>query len=117
MFQNADIVRQIGKIVENEKILSVFLVLIMALCLTVPALASAPEVIINGNPYDKLLRGMPEQTEDYVTVQISGDFQLTGAAVILGASDYNGLFGVQEMLVPCHNITLDLNGYALPEAE
>lgn len=95
-----------------KKFLSICLAVVLALSLTVPAFASSPEILINGNPYDKLLRGLLEQTEDEVTIQLTGDFALT-AAVVLGASDYNGLFGGNEMVVPCHKITLDLNGYTL----
>lgn len=95
-----------------KKLLSICIAIVLTLSLTVPAFASSSEILINGNPYDKLLRGLLEQTEDEATIQLNGDFGLT-AAVVLGASDYNGLFGGNEMVVPCHNITLDLNGYTL----
>lgn len=46
-------------------------------------------------------------------MRLESDVQLTDTAVILGASDYGGLFNGQEVTIPSHNIVLDLNGYTL----
>ena len=38
---------------------------------------------------------------------------LTNTAVVLGTSDYGGMFNGQEMTIPSRNIVLDLNGHTL----
>ena len=92
------------------------LLLTLALCvgLSVPALAAEEQkIVVNGQTYEKVLQTLLSCTEDEpVTLRLESDIQLT-AAVILGASDYDGLFGGEVITVIPHDITIDLNGYTL----
>ena len=97
------------------------LLLTLALCvgLSVPALAAEEQKIVvnDGEVYAHVLRALLSCTEDEpVTLRLESDIRLT-AAVILGASDYDGLFGGEVITVIPHDITIDLNGYTLTGEE
>lgn len=97
------------------------LLLSLALCvgLSVPALAAEEQKIVvnDGEVYAHVLRALLSCTEDEpVTLRLESDIRLT-AAVILGASDYDGLFGGEVITVIPHDITIDLNGYTLTGEE
>ena len=71
------------------------------------------KIVVNGNTYQFLLKAMASQEGDPLTVRLDSDVQLTNTAVILGTSDYGGMFNGQEMTIPSRNIVLDLNGHTL----
>ena len=72
------------------------------------------KIVVNGETYQFLLRAILSQEEDEpVTVRLDSDVQLTNTAVVLGTSDYGGMMGGNEVTVPSHDITLDLNGHTL----
>lgn len=71
------------------------------------------KITVNGNTYQFLLKAMTSEEGDPLTVRLDSDVQLTSTAVILGTSDYGGLFNGMEMTIPSRNIVLDLNGHTL----
>ncbi len=71
------------------------------------------KIVVNGETHQFLLRGLCSVEGDDADVRLDSDVQLTDFAVILGTSDYGGMFNGQEMTVPPHNIVIDLNGYTL----
>jgi len=74
------------------------------------------QIVVNGNTYQFLAKAMMSEEGDPLTVRLDSDVQLTDTAVILGTSDYGGMFP-QEMTIPSHNIVLDLNGHTLTAEE
>lgn len=84
-----------------------------------PADTAAPEstgqkIVVGEETYDRLLRAIMSEEEDKpVTVRLESDVQLTGFAVVLGTSDYDGAMGGQEVTVASHDVTVDLNGFTL----
>ena len=70
-------------------------------------------IVVNGNTYQFLAKAMMSEEGDPLTVRLDSDVLLTDTAVILGTSDYGGLFNGMEMTIPSHNIVLDLNGHTL----
>ena len=61
-----------------------------------------------------LLAAIISEDEDKpVTVRLESDVQLTGFAVVLGTSDYDGAMGGQEVTVASHDVTVDPNGFTL----
>lgn len=100
----------------KKKWMSLLLVLALCLGLTLPASAAEGQKIVVGDEtYEQLLRAIMSETEaDSVTARLDTDVTLT-AAVILGSSDYNGLFP-EPMTVTAKNVTIDLNGFALTAA-
>ena len=96
----------------KKRIASVCLALLVCLSLTLPAMAEEQKITVNGETYPLVLRALLSQTEDEVTLRLDSNIQLT-SCIVLGSSDYNGLFGGQVITVPCHNVTIDLNGYTL----
>lgn len=97
----------------KKRIASVCLALLVCLSLTLPAMAEEQKITVNGETYPLVLRALLSQTEDEVTLRLDSNIQLTSCCIVLGSSDYNGLFGGQMITVPCHNVTIDLNGYTL----
>lgn len=71
------------------------------------------KITVNGNTYQYLAKAMMSEEGDPLTVRLDSDVQLTDTAVILGTSDYDGLFNGMEMTIPSRNIVLDLNGHTL----
>ena len=71
------------------------------------------KIVVNGNTYQFLLKAMASEEGDPLTVRLDSDVQLTNTAVVLGTSDYGGMFNGQEMTIPSRNIVLDLNGHTL----
>lgn len=71
------------------------------------------KIVVGENTYQYLARALFSEEDDPLTVRLESDVQLTDVSVVLGTSDYGGMFGGQEMTVPSHNITIDLNGYTL----
>lgn len=71
------------------------------------------KIVVNGNTYQFLAKAMFSEEGDPLTVRLDSDVQLTDTAVILGTSDYGGMFGGQEMTIPSRSIILDLNGHTL----
>lgn len=71
------------------------------------------KITVNGNTYQFLLKAMTSEEGDPLTVRLDSDVQLTSTAVILGTSDYGGMFNGMEMTIPSRNIVLDLNGHTL----
>lgn len=70
------------------------------------------KIVVNGNTYQFLAKALMSEEGDPLTVRLDSDVQLTDTAVILGTSDYGGMFP-QAMTVPSQNIVLDLNGHTL----
>lgn len=99
----------------KRKIIALGLAFVMCLSLTIPAAADEQKITVNGETYELVLRALLAQTEDEpVTLRLETDIQLTNdAAIVLGSSDYNGLFGGAVITVIPHDITIDLNGYTL----
>ena len=95
------------------------LLLALALCLGLTVSAAAAEgqkITVGDQTYDALLGAIMSETEaDSVTARLDSDVTLT-AAVVIGSSDYNGLFP-QPMTVTAKNVTVDLNGYTLTAAK
>lgn len=71
------------------------------------------KITVNGNTYQYLAKAMMSEEGDPLTVRLDSDVQLTDTAVILGTSDYDGLFNGMEMTIPSRSIVLDLNGHTL----
>ena len=71
------------------------------------------QIVVNGNTYQFLAKAMMSEEGDPLTVRLDSDVQLTSTAVILGTSDYDGLFNGMEMTIPSRSIVLDLNGHTL----
>lgn len=71
------------------------------------------KIVVNGNTYQFLAKAMMSEEGDPLTVRLDSDVQLTDTAVILGTSDYGGMFNGMEMTIPSRNIVLDLNGHTL----
>ena len=68
------------------------------------------KIVVNGETYQYLLRAIMSEEEDKpVTVRLESNVQLTDFAVVLGTADY----GMGEMTVASHDVTIDLNGYTL----
>ena len=97
----------------KKRIASVCLALLVCLSLTLPAMAQEQKITVNGETYPLVLQALLSQTQDEVTLRLDSNIQLTSCCIVLGSSDYNGLFGGQVITVPCHNVTIDLNGYTL----
>lgn len=97
----------------KKRIATVCLALLVSLSLTLPAMAEEQKITVNGETYPLVLRALLSQTQDEVTLRLDSNVQLTSSCIVLGSSDYNGLFGGQVITVPCHNVTIDLNGYTL----
>lgn len=99
----------------KRKLLSLGLALVICLSLIIPAMAEEQRITVNGETYGLILRALLAQTEDVpVTLRLETDIQLTNdAAVVLGSSDYHGLFGGAVITVIPHDITIDLNGHTL----
>ncbi len=75
------------------------------------------KIVVNGNTYQLLLKAISSEEGDPLTVRLDSDVRLTNTAVILGTSDYGGMFNGMEMTVPSRNIVLDLNGHTLAAEE
>ena len=95
------------------------LLLVLALCLGLALPASAAEgekITVGDETYDALLQAIMSETEaDSVTARLDSDVTLS-AAVVIGSSDYNGLFD-EPMTVTAKSVTIDLNGYTLTAAK
>ncbi len=99
-----------------KQALSLTLTLVLFLSLAVPAFAAEEQrIVANGEVYDKLLAALMSEPEDKpLTVTLESDVDLTGGvAIVIGSSDYGGLFGGQTMTIASHDITIDLNGHTL----
>ena len=95
------------------------LALVLALCLglAVPAAAAEQKITVGDQTYGQVLQAILSQKEDKpVSLRLDSDIQLT-AAVVLGASDYGGLFDGETITVSSHDVTVDLNGFALTGAK
>lgn len=71
------------------------------------------KIVINGETYQLLLKALISEEGDPLTARLDSDVLLTNTAIILGTSDYGGMFNGQEITVPSHNIVIDLNGHTL----
>ncbi len=71
------------------------------------------KIVVNGNTYQFLAKALFSEEGDPLAVRLDSDVLLADTAVILGTSDYGGMFNGQEMTIPSHNIVLDLNGHTL----
>ncbi len=71
------------------------------------------KIVVNGETYPMLLRALCFEEGDPLDVRLESDVQLTNFAMVLGTSDYGGMFNGMEMTVPSRNIVIDLNGYTL----
>jgi len=99
-----------------KQALSLALALVLAMSLAAPVLAAEEQrIVVNGQVYDKLLAALMSEPEDKpMTVTLESDVDLTnGVAIVIGSSDYGGLFGGQTMTIASHDITIDLNGHTL----
>ncbi len=98
----------------KKKLLSLALALVMCLSLTVPAFAAAEQKITVGDEtYTAVLQAIMSEEEDKpVALKLETDVQVT-ATIVLGSSDYGGLFNGQTMTVASHDVTIDLNGHTL----
>ena len=100
----------------KRKFTSLLLALVLCLGLTVSASAAEQKITVGEETYDALLGAIMSETEaDAVTARLDSDVTLT-AAVVIGSSDYNGLFE-QAQTVTAKNVTVDLNGYTLTGAK
>lgn len=100
----------------KKKLISLCLALALCLGLTIPAAAAAEDqkIVVGEETYQQVLAALMSQTEDKpVTLRLDTDVQLTGAAVVIGSSDYNGLLGGQTVTIVPHDVTVDLNGHTL----
>ena len=103
-----------------KKFMSLLMVLVLCMGLSVPALAeeAAAKIAVGDQTYERILQALMAQTEDEpVTLRLESDIVLTGAAVVLGTSDYGGMFGGAEITVIPHDVTIDLNGHTLTGEE
>lgn len=75
------------------------------------------KIVVNGETYQFLFRALFMEEGDPLTARLESDVLLTDSAVVLGTSDYGGMFNGQEMTVPSQNIVIDLNGHTLTAAE
>lgn len=81
---------------------------------TIPTITAEEQKIrIGDNVYQQVLRGLLEQGTGAVTVTLESDVVLTSFSVVLGSSDYGGLFQGNVMAVAPTDITLDLNGHTI----
>lgn len=100
----------------RRKFTSLLLALVLCLGLTVSASAAEQKITVGEETYDALLGAIMSETKaDAVTARLDSDVTLT-AAVVIGSSDYNGLFE-QAQTVTAKNVTIDLNGYTLTGAK
>lgn len=91
--------------------------LVLCLSLSATAMAAEQKIVANDETYGQLLQAILSQTEDQaMTVRLESDVTLS-STVVIGSSDYNGIFNGEVMTVASHDITLDLNGYTLTGAE
>ncbi len=96
----------------RKKLASLLLVLVLCMGLAVPAAAADQKLTVGEKTYEALLEAILSETEaDSVTVRLDSDVTLT-AAVVIGSSDYNGLFE-EPQTVTAKSVTVDLNGYTL----
>ncbi len=104
-----------------KKLLSVCLTLALCLGLAVPALAIEQEdqrIDMNGTSYQALLQALLSEGEDKpVTVRLDTDVDLHAFSIVLGSSDYGGLFNDQTVTIASHDVTIDLNGHTLTGEE
>lgn len=100
----------------RKKLASLLLVLVLCMGLAVPAAAADQKITVGEKTYEALLQALLSETEaESVTARLDSDVTLT-AAVVIGSSDYNGLFQ-EPQTVAAKNITIDLNGYTLTGAK
>ena len=100
----------------KQKVLSLCLTLALCLGLTIPAAAAEQKITVGEKTYDALLQAILSETEaDSVTARLDSDVTLT-AAVVVGSSDYNGLFD-KPVTVTSKKVIVDLNGYTLTGAK
>ena len=105
--------KNLGGTKMKKKLLSLALALVMCLGLTVPAFAAEQKIVVNGEEYEQVLKAIMSEEEDKpVALKLESDVQLT-ATVVLGSSDYDGLFNGQTITVASHDVTVDLNGHTL----
>lgn len=97
----------------KKRFLSLMLALVMAVGMSMPVFAAEQSIEVNGVTYERILRALMDQNADSVTLKLNSDVQMDGAAVILGSSDYGGMFGGAEITVVPTDITIDLNSYTL----
>jgi len=100
-----------------KKALSLTLAFALALGLMVPAFAVNQEdqiIVAGGETYDLVLVALLKQPEDKQAVlKFETDIQLTNFSVVLGTSDYGGLFQGSSITVPPRDVVVDLNGHTL----
>ena len=105
--------KNLGGTKMKKKLLSLALALVLCLGLTVPAFAAEQKIVVNGEEYEQVLKAIMSEEEDKpVALKLESDVQLT-ATVVLGSSDYDGLFNGQTITVASHDVTVDLNGHTL----
>lgn len=99
----------------KKRILSLLTALALCLGLTVSAMAAEEQqIVVNGRTYERLLAAILSETEDKpVTLRLESDIQLVSSAIVIGSSDYDGLFGGTVFTVASHDVTIDLNGHTL----
>ncbi|MBU5625958.1 LysM peptidoglycan-binding domain-containing protein [Oscillibacter sp. MSJ-2] len=102
-----------------KKFITLFLALALSMGLAVPALAAETDqkIAVGDQTYERVLQAILSQTEDQpVSLRLESDILMT-APVVIGSSDYDGLFGGIVITVPSHDIAIDLNGFALTGPE
>jgi hypothetical protein len=101
----------------KKKLTALCLSLALCLGLTTPAFAltqSEQKIAVGDETYTTVLEPLLVQQEDApITLRLDTDVQLLNSAVVLGASDYGGLFGGETLTVTSHDVTIDLNGHTL----
>ncbi len=72
---------------------------------------------IGDKVYDRMLKALMEQTDSEITIVLESDLLMTGSAIILGTSDYGGMFQGNSITITPTDITLDLNGFSITGEE
>ena len=101
----------------KHKLLSLGLTLALCLGLTIPAAAAEQIITVGDETYDRVMAPLlAMETDEPVTLVLGSDIQLTGYSVVLGTSDYGGMFE-EPVTIVSHDVTIDLNGYTITGEE
>ena len=97
----------------KRRFASLLLTLALCLGLAVPASAAEQVITVGDQTYDRVMAPLLAMEEDEpVTLVLGSDIQLTGYSVVLGTSDYGGMFE-EPVTIVSHDVTIDLNGYTI----
>ena len=101
----------------KHKLLSLGLTLALCLGLTIPAAAAEQIITVGDETYDRVMAPLlAMEADEPVTLVLGSDIQLTGYSVVLGTSDYGGMFE-EPVTIVSHDVTIDLNGYTITGEE